>query len=374
MPQRFAGSPEGVAAAREGDRLRNGIKALWAAGGILSNVRAAKRDDIRMSTSSIPVSSSAVVVVGSFNIDHVWTLDALPARGETRSGEYSSGPGGKGFNQAIASVRSGAATRFICALGSDTGGALARALAAADGLDLVDACSAAPTGTAGIFVDAAGRNSIVVAPGANATLDVAHVEQSLASSTALAVVLVQLENPVAVALCALTLAHAAGALAMLNPAPANVVIPCELLTQVDVLTPNETEFVALLASVGAQQVAADDVARMTDDDLHDLCRQLLALGTVVITLGAAGCFVSHAPTQLRGDVAPFYRVAAAAADAIDTTGAGDAFNGALAAAFALDPTRAFADHVRYATAYAGRSTERAGAARAMPFRAEIEPA
>lgn len=313
-----------------------------------------------------------VVVVGSFNVDHVWTLDALPAAGETRSGRYANGPGGKGFNQAIASVRSGAATRFICALGSDAGGVLARALSVAEGLDLADACTAEPTGSAGIFVDATGRNSIVVAPGANAMLGVPHLQQALANGTAPAVVLVQLETPVEVAQHALTLARACGALAMLNPAPANVSVSAGVLALADVVTPNETEFVALLASAGADfRGKADDLARLSDSELHGLCRQVLADGTVVITLGAAGCFVSHAPARTRGDDKTCYRVAAQPAAAIDTTGAGDAFNGALAAAVALNPRDAFAAHVRYATAYAGRSTERAGAALAMPMRAEL---
>lgn len=314
---------------------------------------------------------AGVVVVGSFNVDHVWTLDALPAPGETRSGAYASGPGGKGFNQAIASLRSGATTRFICALGDDAGGALARALATADGLDLADARSAAPTGSAGIFVDAGGRNSIVVAPGANATLEATQVEQSIAADGAHSVVLVQLETPLAVAQCALASARSRGALGILNPAPANVRVPTELLAQVDVLTPNETEFAALLASTGVRGIDADDVARTDDAELHAMCRRLLAHGTVVITLGAAGSFVSHATGQLRGDAHAFYRMAASASNAIDTTGAGDAFNGALAAAFAQAPQRPFVEHIRYATAYAGRSTERAGAALSMPFRNEI---
>ena len=108
-----------------------------------------------------------VVVVGSFNVDHVWTVAALPRPGETLSGHYHSGPGGKGFNQATAAARAGAGTCFVCALGDDLGGQLARALATADGIDLRDLVSGAPTGTAGIYVDDEGRNSIVIGPGAD---------------------------------------------------------------------------------------------------------------------------------------------------------------------------------------------------------------
>ena len=120
--------------------------------------------------------SSSVVVVGSFNVDHVWRCESLPAPGATIAGRYSTGPGGKGFNQAMAACRAGADTVFVCALGQDAGGELARALARADGIDLRDQASDAPTGTAGIFVDGEGRNCIVIGPGANADLGTAHVE------------------------------------------------------------------------------------------------------------------------------------------------------------------------------------------------------
>src|SRR5262245_14771295 len=118
-------------------------------------------------TSAAPVD---VVVVGSFNVDHVWRCDALPHAGETRAGTYATGPGGKGFNQAVAAARAGASTRFLCALGDDVGAQLARALAVADGIDLIDQRSDHPTGTAGIHVDAQGRNTIVIGAGANADL------------------------------------------------------------------------------------------------------------------------------------------------------------------------------------------------------------
>jgi len=102
-------------------------------------------------------SSAQVVVVGSFNVDHVWRCETLPAAGATLGGDYASGPGGKGFNQAIAAVRSGARTAFVCALGNDLGGHHARALATADSIDLRDQTADVPTGSAGIFVDAQGR-------------------------------------------------------------------------------------------------------------------------------------------------------------------------------------------------------------------------
>lgn len=312
-----------------------------------------------------------VVVVGSFNVDHVWTVAALPRPGETLSGHYHTGPGGKGFNQATAAARAGAETIFVCALGDDIGGQLARALATADGFDLRDSVSTAPTGTAGIYVDADGRNSIVIGPGANAALTPQFVDQHASSIGAAEVVLSQLESPLAAVNAAFGHARRAGVTTLLNPAPVDAILPVDLLALADVITPNESEFCAQLARHHGEQVAADTLATLGDAHLHGLCRRLLPHGTVVITLGAAGCLVSHAGNRLRGDAQPHYRLAAEPVQAIDTTGAGDAFNGALAATLANAPGHPFLDHARFANRYAALSTERAGASAAMPRREEV---
>src|SRR5690606_10667663 len=224
---------------------------------------------------------------------------------ETLAGEYSTGPGGKGFNQAVAARRAGAGTVFLCAIGDDAGGALARALADGDGIDLRSAPGALPTGTAGIYVDDAGRNSIVIGAGANAGLDIAFIDSQAGALGAATVVLAQLESPRESILQALLAGRAGGATTMLNPAPANAGCPAGLLAASDVLTPNETEFAALLAVHAGAEIDPAQVAAMEDAALHRLCRSLLPHGTVVVTLGAGGAFVSHAESGLRGDAQAF---------------------------------------------------------------------
>lgn len=307
-----------------------------------------------------------VAVVGSFNVDHVWRVASLPQPGATLSGDYASGPGGKGFNQAMAARRAGADTSFVCALGGDLGAQLARSLCAADGIDLRDAESAAPTGTAGIYVDAAGRNCIVIGAGANAALETDFVACALDELGDMAVVLVQLESPSEAIACALGHGRATGATTILNPAPANAAVAGYLLELADILTPNETEFAALLGRHVGERIEANDIGSLDQGRLHALCRALGHDSTVVVTLGASGCFVSHPESNLRGDESACYRVAAEPAKAVDTTGAGDAFNGALAASLAQRPQLAFAEHIRFASRYAGLSTEIEGAALAMP--------
>jgi ribokinase len=315
--------------------------------------------------------NTEVVVVGSFNVDHVWRCEALPAPGATLAGEYASGPGGKGFNQAIAAARAGARTAFVCALGDDAGGHLARALADADGLDLRALASEAPTGTAGIYVDVAGRNSIVIGAGANAGLSPAHVAAQADAFRTARVVLAQLESPVDAVAAALAAGRERRATTVLNPAPANAATTLALLALADVLTPNETEFSALVARHVGARIDPADVAELDQARLHALCRELAPAASVVVTLGAIGCFVSHPEGATRGDTSTCYRIGAESVRATDTTGAGDAFNGALAASLALDAGLPFAVHVAFASRYAALSTERAGAAAAMPLRADV---
>ena len=310
---------------------------------------------------------ASVIVVGSYNQDHVWTSDALPAPGATRLGRYASGPGGKGFNQAVASARVGAPTTFITALGEDAAADIARGLAADDGIALrAEIHPALPSGTAGIFVDGDGRNVIVVAPGANEALSVDFIAAQPDAFGQASVVLAQLEVNAGAVLAALQAGRAAGALTVLNPAPANAPTSGALLAAADILTPNETEFVAMLARHAGMRVDADALADLPPPALHALCRQLAPAATLVITLGAGGVFVSHHEGNLRGDTDAFYRQACTPVQTVDTTGAGDAFSGALAARLAQWPRDTpFAAAVAFANAYAGWSTELPGGAASM---------
>ncbi len=309
----------------------------------------------------------SVVVVGSYNQDHVWSTDALPAPGATRLGFYSSGAGGKGFNQAVAAARAGAPTCFVTAVGADAAAQTVRQLAEDDGITLCAQVHATlPSGTAGIFVDAEGRNVIVVAPGANAALSSDFIARQADALAQAGVVLAQLEVNADAVLTALLAGRAAGAVTILNPAPANAETTPQLLAAADILTPNETEFAAMLARHCAVTVKPDDVANLPGPALHALCRVLAHHATLVLTLGAKGAFVSHPEAAMRGDATAFYRVAATAVGVVDTTGAGDAFNGALAAQLVLSAAAPFSQAVAFANRYAGLSTEQAGGAASMP--------
>jgi len=315
-------------------------------------------------------SKADVVVVGSYNHDYVWRSAQLPTPGETRLGTFTSGPGGKGFNQVIAAARQGAQTVFIGALGEDAAGEAALALAASEGVTvLVERQADLATGSAAILLDSAGQNMIVVGPGANAALSAAHVRLQCALIAGASVLVLQNETTLAACAEAMQIARHAGVLTLYNPAPAADAMALALLPLTDVLTPNESEFVALLKQTGVI-VASDGFAGHSGEDLHALCRRL-DVPTVVLTLGARGAFVSHADNALRGDPVNHYRHAAEAATVIDTTGAGDAFNGGLAAALARAPQAPFAEAVRDAGRVAALAVERAGAALAMPLRHEV---
>lgn len=308
-----------------------------------------------------------VVVVGSYNQDHVWRLARFPDAGETvRGHDFAIGAGGKGFNQAVASVRQGATTAFIGARGDDSLGELAARTASDVGLDCRWQIRAdRATGSAAILVDDEGQNEIVVALGANEHLSAAFIAEQEAVLAEAGVLLAQMETTLEAVRAALEAGRRHGLTCMLNPAPVHAGIDAELLELCDILTPNEHEFAQLLRQLGVTDIEAGDAADMPEDALHDLCRRL-QVPTVIVTLGRHGCFVSHAdnaPHRHDDDVC--YRVAAETVKVLDTTGAGDAFNGALAAVLARAPDTPFRQAVQHAGRAAALSTERAGAAASM---------
>jgi ribokinase len=292
----------------------------------------------------------SVLVVGSLNEDVLVTVDRLPGRGETVVGSaVTVSPGGKGANQAAAAGRLGSGVAMIGRVGEDPAGDRQRAALADAGVHagLVRPTPGELTGTATIPVEAVGgENLIVVVPGANAVLlpadvDVAELRQA-------AVVLLQLETPLETVLAA---AGAAAGIVVLNPAPPQP-LPADLLALVDVLVPNEHE---LLRLTGA------DPGERGPAELVELARGLGA-GSVVVTLGARGALV----VPVEGDAV---LQAPPSVQAVDTTGAGDCFCGALAQALAREEPLAGA--VRYAVAAAAASTTGPGARGALPDHAAV---
>ncbi len=178
--------------------------------------------------------------------------------------------------------------RIFVRAGRRCRGALARSLAAQDGFALIAEPSNEPTGTGGIYVDGHGRNTIVIGAGANAVLSPAFIDNQRPLIAAAKVLLAQLESPAETIESALALAHECGVLTVLNAAPANAPTSIGLLKLSDVLTPNETEFAALLGRHVGERINADNVAALDGNTLHSLCRKLLPGGSVVVTLGAVG--------------------------------------------------------------------------------------
>ncbi len=303
---------------------------------------------------------TTIVVVGSLNMDFVVAVDRLPSPGETVLGrDFQMIPGGKGANQACATARVGAnsvAVRMVGRVGYDVFADHLKASLSAAGVDVsaVHATRAQPTGVALICVESAGQNSIVVASGANHALAAADAEAMRSVFRGARFVLFQLESPLDTVAAALKLAREEGARTILDPAPAQPLAP-ELLANVDILTPNETEASILLGRPPARVSASSAPA---------LARTLLQLGpqAVVLKLGDQGCFYCDRESESYGRGFP---VAAR-----DTTAAGDVFNAAFAVALAED--RPVPDALRFANAAAAISVTRAGAQASIPARAEVD--
>jgi len=295
-----------------------------------------------------------IVVLGSSNTDMVIQAKRLPRPGETvLGGEFVMAAGGKGANQAVAAARAGGAVTFIACLGRDMFGDQALAGFARDGIDVdhVVRDARTPSGVALIVVAQNGENSIAVASGANAKLAPAHARQARRLIASARVLVLQLETPLATVQAAAELAADAGVPVILNPAPARR-LPNRLLRCVSVLTPNERE-AELLTGIRVDRPAGVAAAASA---LRDR-----GVPTVVMTLGRRGAYVASGDTAR---LVPGFKV-----KAVDTTGAGDVFNGALAVA--LGEGRPLLAAVRFAHAAAALSVTRLGAQPSAPRRGAI---
>lgn len=296
-----------------------------------------------------------VCVIGSANLDFTVALPRLPRVGETVSaGTLLVNRGGKGANQAVAARRLGADVRLIACVGDDdSGGDIRRALVEQGiGVEGIVSTPEASTGTALIFVDPEGRNQIGVAPGANHRLTVEMAGRGEDAITWAEVVLCQLEVPVPVVRWALETARRHGVATVLNPAPVQE-LSDELLALVDYLTPNAGEVMAL-TGIEVQDL---DSGRQAAARLVER-----GAGTVIITLGEQGALVCDGGSVVHFEAFPV--------EAVDTTGAGDAFNGALAVGLAAGGT--VEQIIPLASAAAALTCTRRGAQDSLPGRTDVE--
>ncbi len=298
-----------------------------------------------------------VAILGIFVADLAFRAPRLPVMGETILGQgFKDGPGGKGSNQAIAAARAGGDARMITRIGRDTFGDMAQKAWAADGIDssavVID--DTLPTGAAFIFVSTeTGNNAIIVESGAAANLspsDVAAAERVIAGAR---VLVTQFEQPIETAMAGLTLARRHGVVTILNPAPA-LPVDDAIYALCDYVTPNETEAATLTGLKVETEAEALAAAR-------DLVRR--GARNALITLGEKGALLHGADGT---HMVPAFRVE----KVVDTTGAGDAFNGGFAVALAEG--RAPVDAVRFGCATAALSVQHPGTAPSMPQREAIE--
>jgi ribokinase len=315
----------------------------------------------------------SVVVVGSFNQDLAFYTDNFPRPGDSVVGDFRPGPGGKGFNQAVAASRAGVPTLFVGAVGRDAFGASARKFAREAGLHahFIEKPKH-PTGTAVITINDAGQNHIIISLGANLGLRPRDIPPALLAPAQ--VVVCQAESDYATVAQVLRLARRNGAITVFNPAPMRTGFDPGLLRHTEVLIPNESEFIALVkkcptctvllrtAPFNAGRDFTEAALRtLPAEALHRLCR-CLQVPVVIITLGARGCFVSQPDVYLR--ISPHD------VEVVDTAGAGDAFVGGFAAGLVKFKLNVF-EAAHYANAVAALAVMQPGTASAMPIAREI---
>jgi ribokinase len=298
--------------------------------------------------------SCKIAVLGSANTDMVIVADHFPAPGETLlGGKFLLNPGGKGANQAVAAARLGGNVSFISRVGEDIFGEETLQHLQKEGIDTqgVKRHHSEPSGVALITVDKEGENTIVVASGANMTLSPQELEQHLPLIEACDMLLMQLEIPIDTVVAAARAAYEMGKKVILNPAPA-AVLPAEIYPYIHVLTPNETETAYLTGILPVDEPSARSAAE-----------KLVSLGVelVIITMGAVGAYLF---SKNRQQVIPAPKI-----KAVDSTAAGDTFNGGLAVALAegMDLEAA----INFANQAAALSVTKMGAQASIPLREEV---
>lgn len=294
-----------------------------------------------------------LTVLGSINADHVISVPYFAKPGETLTGHsYHIAYGGKGANQAVAAARLGAKVSFIGCIGNDDIGRAMKTAFAQDGIDVgaIKTIDNQMTGIAMIQVAESGENSIVISAGANGHLDESVVAETQSAISEADCLLMQLETPLPAIIQAAQIAKQHGTRVVLNPAPARA-LPDELLGLLDMITPNETEAEILTGVKVVDEATASQAAEV----FHQK-----GIETVLITLGSKGVFVSE---NGLGNIVAGFRV-----QAVDTTAAGDTFNGALVTAMLED--KPFAEAIRFAHAAAAISVTRKGAQPSIPSRQE----
>ena len=300
---------------------------------------------------------SSIVVVGSLNMDLVALAPHLPLAGETLIGsKYWDAPGGKGGNQAYGAAKLGADVSMFGCVGNDNYGTRMRANLESVGCDTRGLKSLdGSSGVALISLSETGQNSIIVVSGANDRYTPADVRADRPLMEGAKLVLLQLENPYETVTAAAQIGRQLGARVVLDPAPAPASLPKELLQAIDVITPNETE---------AARLAGSAATTLSLEEAGAIARKLQSMGpkTVIMKLGAQGCLL------LEHDVAT--PVSAPKVNAVDTTAAGDEFNGAFAVA--ISEGAALVDACRFAAHAAALSVTRLGSQASMPSRQEFE--
>ncbi|WKK65112.1 ribokinase [Lutimonas zeaxanthinifaciens] len=296
-----------------------------------------------------------ILVIGSSNTDLVIKTSQFPVPGETViGGVFNTFAGGKGANQAVAAKRLGAEVIFLACLGQDDFGRKAIQDYKNEGIDTlyISMDRDHPTGVASIIINEKGENSIVVAPGANNMLSKKDVERIIPVMEMVDIVLVQLEVPLETIDYAIRKSQELNKRVILNPAPA-AELNDDLYNFIDVITPNESETELLLGKKVSDTESASSAAQIFLDK---------GVKSVIITLGERGAFFKNADEE--------FLIPAFKTDVVDTTAAGDTFNGALAVA--LSEGRSWREAIRFSNQAAAMSVARLGAQSSIPSRKEVE--